>query len=145
MCNKEKFWPVLADALGHAEWAGDPRFKTFKERFENRPVIQEMLDGELSAKTTAEWLVDFAGSVPASPILDVGEAMENPFVKDQGRLQDIELEGHGTYRTLRPPVRTDAPDPARPAPGLGEHTDALLIDIGYDEAKLKALRKTKVI
>ena len=145
MCNKEKFWPVLAAALGHPEWADDPRFKTFKERFEARPLIQDMLDETLSAKTTAEWLIDFAGTVPASPILDVGEAMENPFVKDEGRLQDIELEGHGTYRYLRPPVQAATPAPANPAPKLGEHTDAVLAGLGYDEAKLAALRKAKVI
>jgi len=145
MCNKEKFWPVLAAALGHPEWADDPRFKTFKERFEARPLIQDMLDETLSAKTTAEWLIDFAGTVPASPILDVGEAMENPFVKDEGRLQDIELEGHGTYRYLRPPVQAATPAPANPAPKLGEHTDDVLAGLGYDEAKLAALRKAKVI
>ena len=108
-------------------------------------IRQDMLDQALSAKTTAEWLADFAGTVPAAPILDVGEAMENPFVKDEGRLQDIELDGHGTYRTLRPPVQTDTPAPARPAPKLGEHTEALLAGIGYDEARLKALRKARVI
>ena len=145
MCNKEKFWPVLAAALGHPEWADDPRFKTFKERFEARPLIQDMLDEALSAKTTAEWLIDFAGTVPASPILDVGEAMENPFVKDEGRLQDIELEGHGTYRYLRPPVQAATPAPANPAPKLGEHTDDVLAGLGYDEVKLAALRKAKVI
>ena len=145
MCNKEKFWPALVQAIGHPEWADDPRFKTFKERLEARPQIQEMLDEALSAKTTAEWLIDFAGSVPASPILDVGEAMENPFVKDEGRLQDIELEGHGTYRYLRPPVQAATPAPANPAPKLGEHTDDVLAGLGYDAAKLAALRKAKVI
>jgi len=145
MCNKEKFWPALAQALGHPEWADDPRFKTFKERFEERPLIQEMLDGALSAQTTAEWLVEFAGTVPAAPILDVGEAMENPFVRDEGRLQDIELEGHGTYRYLRPPVQTAEPAPARPAPKLGEHTDALLNELGYNDARINELRERKVV
>ncbi|MCH7865464.1 MAG: CoA transferase [Proteobacteria bacterium] len=145
MCNKEKFWPALSAALGHAEWADDPRFKTFEERLEHRPLIQEMLDEALSAKTTAEWLLDFAGTVPASPILDVGEAMENPFVKDEGRLQDIELDGHGTYRYLRPPVRSGTPAPANPAPKLGQHTDHILGDMGYDADRVRELRKAKVI
>ncbi|NQU61525.1 MAG: CoA transferase [Rhodospirillales bacterium] len=145
MCNKEKFWPALADALGHPEWADDPRFKTFKERFENRPLIEKMLDAALSARTTAEWLVDFAGTIPASPILNVAEAMENPFVKDEGRLQEIELDGHGTYRYLRPPVRTATPAPANPAPKLGEHTDDLLSGLGYDADRIRALREGKVI
>ena len=38
------------------------------------------------------------------------------FVKDEGRLQDIELDGHGAYRYLRPVVRAETPAPARPAP-----------------------------
>jgi crotonobetainyl-CoA:carnitine CoA-transferase CaiB-like acyl-CoA transferase len=145
MCNKEKFWPALSEALGHPEWADDPRFKTFIERFEARPEIQDMLDKALQTRTTAEWLADFAGVVPAAPILDVGEALENSFVKDQGRLQDIELDGFGTYRYLRPPVQAGDPAPANPAPKLGQHTDALLAEIGYDDARLDTLRKDKVI
>jgi crotonobetainyl-CoA:carnitine CoA-transferase CaiB-like acyl-CoA transferase len=145
MCNKENFWPALCEKLGRPDWAKDARFRTFKERFAQRPLIQDMLDRALSRKTTGEWLVDFAGVVPASAILDIKEALDNPFVKDQGRLQDIALEGHGTYRYLRPPVLAAEPAPARPAPGLGEHTDALLSALGYNAARLKTLRKRKVI
>ncbi len=145
MCNKEKFWPLLAAALGHPEWVEDPRFLTFKERFDNRPLIQEMVDEALSERTTAEWMIEFSGTVPASPILDMGEALENPFVVDEGRLQDIELDGHGTYRYLRPPVQMGEPAPARPAPQLGQHTDDLLGALGYNADRLAALRKTKAI
>jgi len=145
MCNKETFWPVLCKALGRPEWTGDARFRTFKERFENRPLIQDMLDEALSAKTTAEWLAEFAGVVPAAPILDVQQALDNPFVTDEGRLQDIDLEGHGTYRYLRPPVQATEPAPARPAPKLGQHTEALLAEIGYDGDRLKKLQAEKVI
>jgi crotonobetainyl-CoA:carnitine CoA-transferase CaiB-like acyl-CoA transferase len=83
--------------------------------------------------------------VPAAPILDVKAALDNPFVTDEGRLQDIELAGHGTYRYLRPAVQAAEPAPARPAPKLGEHTRALLSEIGYDDAELKKLRQNKVI
>ena len=145
MCNKEKFWPKLAETVGRPEWATDARFKTFKERLENRAIIEALLDEALSAKSTAEALADFAGTVPAAPILDVGQALENPFVTDEGRLQEIELDGHGTYRYLRPPVRTETPAPAHPAPKLGEHTDDVLQGLGYDESKLEALRTAKVI
>ncbi|MEC8847150.1 MAG: CoA transferase, partial [Pseudomonadota bacterium] len=44
MCNKEKFWPILADILGHPEWAEDPRFKTFADRHRHRDDIQSLLD-----------------------------------------------------------------------------------------------------
>ena len=145
MCNKERFWPILCGALGRDDWAKDPRFKTFKERLDNRPLIQDMLDSALSKKTTAEWLAEFAGVVPAAPIFNVQQALDNPFVKDQGRLQDIELAGHGTYRYLRPPVQAAEAAPARPAPKLGEHTAAILGELGYDESRLTALKQGKVI
>jgi crotonobetainyl-CoA:carnitine CoA-transferase CaiB-like acyl-CoA transferase len=60
-------------------------------------------------------------------------------------LQDIELAGHGTYRYLRPPVQAAEAAPARPAPKLGEHTEAILADLGYDESRLTALKQGKVI
>lgn len=146
MCNKEKFWPELCNQLGRPEWAEDARLKTFKERLENRALVEELLDGALSAKTTADWLEQFAGKVPAAAINDVEQALENPFVVDEGRLQEIELDGHGTYRYVAPAVRSGgAPAPANPAPKLGADTDDLLKDAGYDDAAIAAFRDKGVI
>lgn len=146
MCNKEKFWPVLCDVLGRPEWSDDPRFLRFKNRLENRPVIQELLDDALSAKTTAEWLEIFAGIVPAAPIYNVREALENPFVTDSDRIQSVDLEGYGTYRILNSPVKSGgAETPANPAPKLGADTEEILKGIGYDNERLATLRGAKVI
>ena len=145
MCNKEKFWPALCEKLGRADWAADPRFKSFKERLQNRALIQDMLDQALSAKSTAEWLEIFAGIVPAAPLHDIKSALENPFVTEEGRIQEIALEGYGTYRALDAPVKTGEPTPANPAPMLGQHTESLLRAIGYDDARLSELRAAKAI
>jgi len=145
MCNKEKFWPALCTAIGRDEWSDDPRFRTFKERLENRALIQDLLDEELSAKTTAEWLEIFAGSVPAAPIYDVQQALDNPFVAERGLIQDVDIEGFGTARLIDTPIRSGEPTPANPAPTLGQHTDDLLADLGYDADKLEKLRKDGVI
>jgi len=145
MCNKEKFWPALCEALGRDDWAADARFTDFKGRLEHRAEIQEMLDAELSQKTTAQWMEVFAGRVPASPIHDIAEALENPFVTEGGRLQTLELEGYGPYRTIDAPVKCGEPTPANPAPGLGQHTDDLLAELGYDAERLAALKAAKVI
>src|SRR3546814_16017330 len=48
MCNKEKFWPVLASAVGHPEWADDPEFATFADRLSHRDRVPEMLDAARS-------------------------------------------------------------------------------------------------
>ena len=77
MCNKEKFWPALCGKLDRPEWIADPRFVTFTERLENRDTVTEILDEALSSRTTAEWLDHFAGVVPAAPINDIAEALDN--------------------------------------------------------------------
>jgi crotonobetainyl-CoA:carnitine CoA-transferase CaiB-like acyl-CoA transferase len=146
MCNKEKFWPELCRLLGRDDWAKDARFARFADRLTHRALIQEMLDAELGLKTTAEWLALFAGRVPAAPIYDLGEALENPFVAERGLIQSIPLAGYGDYRMVASPVRSGgAVTPTRPAPKLGEHTEEILRGLGYDAARLAALRKAKVI
>ena len=145
MCNKEKFWPELCDALGRADWAADARLETFQGRLEHRAEVQEMLDAALAGKTTAEWLEVFAGKVPAAPINDIGQALDSPFVSEGGRVQDLELAGYGTIRAVAPPVKTAEPPPARPAPALGQHTDELLGELGYDADRIDGLRAAKII
>ncbi len=146
MCNKEKFWPALCRALGQGAWAEDPRFARFKDRLANRPLIEEMLDAALAERTTAEWLEAFAGAVPAAPINDIKQALDNPFVTEHGRIQTLTLPGYGDFRMVAPPVRCAGDEaPARAAPRLGADTDAILGDMGYDAARIGTLRAAKVI
>jgi crotonobetainyl-CoA:carnitine CoA-transferase CaiB-like acyl-CoA transferase len=140
MCNKEKFWPILCERLGRAEWADDPRFRTFKDRLANRELVTAMLDDALSERTTAEWLAHFAGQVPAAPVNDVKQALDNPFVGERGRLAD-----YGDVRMVRGPVIDDAAPPHLPAPALGADTDAVLGECGFSPAEIAALRADRVI
>jgi succinate---hydroxymethylglutarate CoA-transferase len=146
MCNKEKFWPALCEKLARREWSEDPRFRRFADRLQHRELLTTLLDDELGHRTTAEWLAIFAGAVPAAPINDLAGALENPFVTEHDRLQTIPHPTRGTYRMVAPPVRCAGEDaPTRRAPGLGEHTDELLRELGYDSARITALRNAKVI
>jgi crotonobetainyl-CoA:carnitine CoA-transferase CaiB-like acyl-CoA transferase len=146
MCNKEKFWPALCEKLGKPQWADDPRFRTFPDRLANRDEVVALLDGALKQRSTAEWLADFAGVVPAAPVLDVAEALDNPFVTEHGRLQTLEHPDAGEFRLVAPPVRSaNDPPPANPAPALGGDTDDILGKLGYDEKRIEALRKDGVL
>lgn len=146
MCNKEKFWPALCGKLGRSEWSEDARFCRFPDRLKHRDLLTEMLDRELEARTTAEWLAIFGGSVPAAPINDLAQALENPFVTEHGRLQTLPHAERGAFRMVAPPVRCEGDEaPASPAPALGEHTEALLRELGYDAARIAVLRSSKVI
>jgi succinate--hydroxymethylglutarate CoA-transferase len=146
MCNKQKFWPALCGKLKRPEWIEDARFREFPDRLKHRDLLTGLLDGELERRTTGEWLAEFAGAVPAAPINDLAQALENPFVTDHGRLQSLPHRERGSYRMVAPPVRCEGEAaPARAAPALGEHTEALLTELGYDGARIRALRDSKVI
>jgi len=146
MCNKEKFWPALCDALARPDWKSDPRFKTFKDRLAHRDLLTEMLDAALSGRATQEWLEIFAGVVPAAPVNDIAQALDNPFVTEQCRLQTLAHPAGGEYRLVANPVRSASGEtPARPAPGLGEHTDELLRELDYHPDRIAQLRESGVI
>jgi succinate--hydroxymethylglutarate CoA-transferase len=81
MCNKEKFWPILCDRIGRPEWARGPRFRTFKDRLDNRALLNKLLDAALSARSAAKRLDHFAGHVPAVPVNDIRAALDSPFVR----------------------------------------------------------------
>ena len=145
MCNKEKFWPVLCETIGRPEWADDARFRRFPDRLKHRGLITELLDDVLKEKNTAAWMQEFAGKVPASPINDVAQALDNRFVIENERLQNLEHPTEGTFRLVAPPVRTSEPPPSRPGPRLGEHTDEILTELGYEQARIAYLRDSGVI
>jgi succinate---hydroxymethylglutarate CoA-transferase len=141
MCNKEKFWPVLCQCIGRTEWAEDPRFRRFKDRLENRELINRLLDDALSMRTTAAWLTEFGGRVPAAPVNDLKAALDNPFVAERSRLAN-----YGPVRMVAGPVLDSAAEPPRAAaPALGRDTDAVLRDCGFSDDRIAALRSNRVI
>jgi len=145
MCNKEKFWPALCELVGKPEWVAEGRFRSFPDRHANRDSLNALLDEVLATRTTAEWLSRFAGRVPAAPVNDIAEALDSPFAAADNRLQTLEHPRAGEYRLVAPPVRSGDVPPSRPAPALGEHTDALLGALGYDAERLHKLRAAGVI
>ena len=145
MCNKEKFWPSLCEAIGHPEWGSDVRFASFKDRLAFRELLTEMIDEALSTRSTAQWMEVFGGKVPASPINDIKAALDNPFVTEQERIQDIPRADGSTLRLIAPPVTCSEPPPARPGPDLGEHTDEVLSSAGFASTEIEALRRDEVI
>jgi len=147
MCNKEKFWTALADAVGKPEWATDPEYSTFAARLKNREQVTQELDAVLTTATTAEWISRLGGKVPIAPVYDVQQALENPFVAEQQLLLDFQHPEHGKIRGVASPVRLEnsAVLPTRAAPRLGEDTDALLEELGYAANLIGALREQMAV
>lgn len=148
MCNKEKFWPILCQKVDRHDWLNDARFKLFKDRLQHRDILQEMLDNELSKKSTEDWLNFFAGSVPASPINNIQEAMENPFVRERGAIHEFATPSkpNETFRMVAHPIRSGGDAPLRkPAPKLGADTERILDELGLSKTRIKELRDLEII
>jgi succinate--hydroxymethylglutarate CoA-transferase len=111
-----------------------------KEKFWNA-----MLDEALAARTTAEWLNAFAGEVPAAPVNDLSAALDNPFVRERGRIRDYARPGLAPLPMVAGPVITADPPPVRAAPALGADTEAVLAECGLSQDEIMALRAEKVI
>ena len=145
MCNKEKFWPELCEAIGRPEWSARAEYKDFKARLANRAQLTEELDAALSARTTAEWIEIFGGRVPAAPVNDLQSALENPFATQRGRLRTVD-HPTGAIRLLAPSVTCPGEElPCEAAPAMGADTDAILAELGYAAGEIVALRDTGAI
>jgi crotonobetainyl-CoA:carnitine CoA-transferase CaiB-like acyl-CoA transferase len=146
MCNKEKFWGELCRRIARPEWIEDPRFRTFPDRREHRTLLTELLDEALSVRTTREWLTEFAGAVPAAPIYDVAQALENPWVKGSARIESIPVEDGAPLQLLTNPLRGEGlPRTGRLAPALGADTDAVLAAAGFSSEEIARLRATGIV
>jgi len=145
MANKEKFFPALCDRLGVPGLAVDPRFRTFEDRRKNREALSGLLDDAFSVRTTDEWLEILAGVVPAAPVADMHRALSSPFTAERKMVVDIAAKNGASLQVIGSPFRTGDPSPAVAAPELGEHTRDLLLEAGYDDAKIEELKHRGVL
>ncbi|GIX13075.1 MAG: CoA transferase [Paracoccaceae bacterium] len=144
MCVLPKFWERLCAALGVPELVSDPRFLGPRERRANRDALMEILDARSRTRTTAEWMAVFGGQVPAAPVHDIAQALDNPFFRERGGVQRVDHPHLPGLAMVASPIRAGAEPPARPAPALGADTEALLAEIGMAD-RLEALRAAGVV
>jgi crotonobetainyl-CoA:carnitine CoA-transferase CaiB-like acyl-CoA transferase len=145
MCNKEKFWRVLCQKIDRSPWIDDARFLTFKERLAHRELLTTLIDEALSTRSTADWMALFQGHVPAAPILDVKQALDNPWVRENDRLELQTLPGGRAFHYITPPIRYTDRVPPGLAPALGQHTDEVLTQAGLSAPEIAQLRAQGVI
>ncbi|MEQ9814656.1 MAG: CoA transferase [Azospirillaceae bacterium] len=145
MANKEKFWRVLCERLGRAELADDPRFRTFTERAANRDALTVLLDEAFGQAGTAEWMQRLAGGVPAAPVNSVAQAIDSDFFRESGMGVTMGDGAWSAVRGLGNPIRSGAALPSAPPPALGQDTDHLLAEAGFEAEAIARLRKSGVV
>lgn len=146
MAQLPKFWTILVDRIGHPHLALDPRFATPSERTANRDALTSELDAIFSAHETAHWLTKLQGHMPVAPVYDLDAALDNPYLDETGMIDAVSHHDRSDMKVLANPIRIDgARLPNRAAPLLGEDTDAVLAEAGYDSREIEKLRRDGVI
>ena len=145
MCQTQRFWELLCAKIGRAELTLEPAFRDQAARHSNRDLLTRVLDDALAARTTAEWLDVLGGEVPCAPVHDLRQALENPFFGERAGVQHLDHPERPDLKLLASPIRASAEVPNRPAPKLGQDTDALLEELGYDPVEIEDLRAEGVI
>jgi crotonobetainyl-CoA:carnitine CoA-transferase CaiB-like acyl-CoA transferase len=144
----DSLWRRFTQALGLEELARDPRFVTNADRVRHREELAALLQARFRERPTADWvaLIDAAG-VPVSPINTVAEVLEHPHTRARGLVVELPTAEDPDLRLLGLPVRlSETPGSIRqPPPRLGEHTDAILAELGYSPAQIDELRSSGVV
>ncbi|TDJ21552.1 MAG: CoA transferase [Gammaproteobacteria bacterium] len=139
-----------ARLLGKEAWLDDPRFATDTTRGKHCDAITEVMIDWIQTRTTAEAMQELdSARIPCGEVLSPAEALVHEQVSAMKYLVDIEFPGlTEPYPLPRTPIEFSAADvlvaPSRP-PLLGEHTDEILSDLGFDDAEIESLHKDRVV
>ena len=136
-------WQAFCAAVERPEWLEDERFRSTAGLVRHADARLELMATVLRTRSTAEWLdrLDRA-QVPCAPILTRDELLLHPQVLENAIVVESDHPNTGRMRQARPPERFERTpsEIRRPAPLLGEHTEEVLAECGYERAEIEALR-----
>jgi len=140
----------LFRALGHPEWVTDPRFASVAARAapEHREALGALVLAEIRRWKTEELIERMvAEQVPVGPVYTLEQMLQDPQLRHNEAFFESAHPEAGRMRQVRPPARFSKTReaPGGLAPAHGEHTEAVLAELGYDAAALAALRAEGVI
>jgi glutaryl-CoA transferase len=146
--GSERQWPRLCHALGLDHLSADSRFADNDARVRNREELRPLLAARFSSEPSSNWLAALdAADVPSGPVNDVGEAFAQAQAQARGMTQVVDHPRLGPISQVGLPYKlSETPASIRTAPPLlGEHSEQILADLGYDPASIDELRTKGVI
>jgi itaconate CoA-transferase len=140
--QNEREWAAFCDkVLGRPELAKDARFDSNSRRVANREVLVPLINSIFGSMTAADLVARLdASNIANARMNEVAEVWAHPQLKARGRWREMGSPV-GPLPTLLPPAsHSDFTPSLEPVPGVGEHTDGILGELGYAPAEIAAMR-----
>ncbi|TMJ64821.1 MAG: CoA transferase [Alphaproteobacteria bacterium] len=141
-------WQGFCAAAGRSALAEDPRFNTPGGRAENATERILLMADIMKERPTAQWLERLdANDVPSAPVLRRNDVIANEQVVARELIVELDHPDIGLVRQPKPAARFDR-TPAQiqgPAPRIGEHTAAILAEIGLEAAEIERLAAEQIV
>ena len=142
-------------AAGKPEWSADPRFTGMGARVKNRAELIPLMETVTRTRDTADWIALLEDkAVPCGPINDLAHAFADPqvaardlIVRQERAPELVAADGIAAIRTVASPLRLQDNPPVlrRPPPALGEHTDEVLAELGFDAQRIAAMHAAGIV
>ncbi len=143
MVNQLREWPALAAAVGRPEWASDPLFATSEARLANADTLTRGLEEIFATRDWPEWRARFMeAGVTFGQIAEPHDHLDCPQVAANGLLPAF-ADDSG-LRTIDSPIRVDGAEKVAPrrAPTIGQHTTAILAELGLSSREIDTMLST---
>ncbi|WP_432843253.1 CaiB/BaiF CoA transferase family protein [Dactylosporangium sp. CA-092794] len=143
----DRYWQDFCRRIDRPDLAADPRFETAEVRARHVKECVDELESVFATRTLAQWRDAFDGMEgPWAPVQSAAETLRDPQVLANGYIGRAGT-GEQEFALVSSPVQFDVRPvgPVSLAPAVGEHTEAVLDSLGYDEAAIEALRGEGVL
>jgi formyl-CoA transferase len=140
-------WKEICKVIGRDGWITDPEFATPDARLPRLKEVFEAVEAWTKTKTKFE-AMDILNEfdIPCGPILSMEELANEPSLRATGTVVEVDHPKRGKYLSVGNPIKmSDSPTDVKRSPLLGEHTEAVLSEIGYSAADIAALREHRAI
>ncbi|MDQ3693440.1 MAG: CoA transferase [Chloroflexota bacterium] len=130
----------------HPEWEDDPRYATSAARRVHRAELEAAIEAAFAAHPRAETNRRLeAADIPFGDVLEVADFVQHPQLSARNRWREVASPA-GPLQAIIPPMDFAGAEPRMdPIPDVGEHTDAILAELGYDAAAIKSLRDSLAV
>lgn len=144
----QRIWERLCQVFGKTEWTQDPRFASGSARSQNRDALNAEIEAVTVTDDSAAWVEKLnAAGVPCGPIYAIDQMFADPQVKHLGIARHLNGGSNAAQDYVGQPFRlsrTPSEVVTHP-PALGEHTDAILAEMGLSAEEIAALRARQVV